>query len=134
MVEQSDFIVISLPLTPKTENLIDENILRKMKGKYLINIGRGNIINEKFLYCSLKDRTLTGAGIDTWYQYPDKESPEKLPSKYAFHELDNVVMSPHNAGYTDKAIEENILQIYNNIRRIFYDREPENRVNLDEGY
>ncbi len=134
VVKESDFIIISLPLTTKTENLFDEKILKSMKGKFLINIGRGKIVNEKSLYHYLKDGTIAGAGIDTWYQYPDKESPEKLPSNYAFHELPNIIMSPHNAGYTDKAIEENILQVYKNIKRVYNGEEPENRISLDEGY
>jgi phosphoglycerate dehydrogenase-like enzyme len=134
VINQSEFIIIALPLTPKTENMIDERILKLMKGKYLINIGRGRIIDEKALYFHLKNGTLAGAAIDTWYQYPDKDSPIVLPSKYDFQELPNLIMSPHNAGYTDKAIEENILMVYHNIKRIFHGQEPENRVDLAEGY
>jgi len=134
VIIQSEFIIISLPLTSKTKNMIDDRMLKLMKGKYLINIGRGRIIDEKALYFHLKNGTLAGAAIDTWYQYPDKDSPVILPSKYDFQELPNVIMSPHNAGYSDRAIEENILMVYNNIKRIFHGQEPENRVNLTEGY
>ncbi len=134
VITQSDFIIIALPLTPKTENMINDRLLSLMKGKYLINVGRGKVIDEKALYFHLKKGTLAGAAIDTWYQYPDRNSPERLPSRYAFHKLSNVILSPHNAGYTDKAIEENILAVYNNIKRIYYSQEPENRVNIVEGY
>ena len=134
IVTQSDFIIIALPLTAKTENIIDDRILGLMKGKYLINIGRGKVIDEKALYLHLKNGTLSGAAIDTWYQYPARDLPVMLPSKYPFQELNNVIMSPHTAGYTDKSIEENILAVYKNIKRVFYGQEPENRVNLEEGY
>ncbi len=134
VIAQSDFIIIALPLTTKTENMIDDRILELMKGKFLINIGRGKVIDEKALYYHLKNGTLAGAAIDTWYQYPTREIPERLPGQYPFQELNNIIMSPHNAGYTDKSIEENILQVYENIKRVFYGEEPKNRVDLEEGY
>ncbi|MFW6130190.1 MAG: NAD(P)-dependent oxidoreductase [Atribacterota bacterium] len=134
VIKNSDFIIIAVPLTSKTENMIDEKMLRLMQGKFLINIGRGKVINEKALYQNLKNKNLAGAAIDTWYQYPDKKHPKRLPSRYAFHELSNVIMTPHNAGYSDKAIEENILSVYKNIVRIFYGEEPKNKINLEEGY
>ncbi|MFA6622162.1 MAG: hydroxyacid dehydrogenase, partial [Candidatus Caldatribacteriota bacterium] len=83
---------------------------------------------------NLKNGHLAGAAIDTWYRYPDREHPETLPGKYPFHELGNIIMTPHNAGYSDKAVEENIQSVYNNITRIFYVEEPENKVDLSEGY
>jgi phosphoglycerate dehydrogenase-like enzyme len=134
VIEKSDFIIIAVPLTTKTENMINENILKIMKGKFLINIGRGNIIDEKALYQNLKNGNLAGAAIDTWYQYPNKNYSEVLPSKYPFHELSNIIMTPHNAGYSDKAVEENILSVYRNISRIFHGEKPENIINLIEGY
>jgi phosphoglycerate dehydrogenase-like enzyme/ribonuclease HI len=134
VIKNSDFIIIAVPLTSKTENMIDEKMLRLMQGKFLINIGRGKVVNEKALYQNLKNKNLAGAAIDTWYLYPDKKHPERLPSRYAFHELSNVIMTPHNAGYSDKAIEENILSVYKNIVRIFYGEEPKNKINLEEGY
>ena len=134
VVTQSDFIIIALPLTAKTENIIDDRILGLMKGKYLINIGRGKVIDEKALYLHLKNCTLTGAAFDTLYQDPARDLSVMLPSKYPFQELNNVIMSPHTAGYTDKSIEENILAVYKNIKKVFYGQEPENRVNLEEGY
>lgn len=134
VVKNSDFIIIAVPLTDKTENMVNERMLKLMKGKYLINIGRGKVVDEKSLYRHLKNGDLAGAAIDTWYQYPDKNHPERFPSQYAFHELSNVILTPHNAGYSDKAIEENILSVYKNITRIFYGEETENRINLAEGY
>lgn len=128
VIKESDFIVVAIPLTRETEVLIGRKELKLMKGKYLINISRGIVIDEKTLFKSLEEHHLTGAAIDTWYQYPSTEQREVLPSKYDFHKLDNVVMSPHTAGYTDKALEENIKSVFDNIVKIYYGEEPDNQI------
>ncbi|GAG72599.1 unnamed protein product, partial [marine sediment metagenome] len=128
VIKESDFIVVAVPLTEETEGLIGEKELKLMKGKYLINISRGIVINEEALFKSLKEKQLAGAAIDTWYQYPTLEQREALPSKFDFHKLDNIVMSPHTAGYTDKALEENVKSVFDNIVKIYYGEEPENRI------
>jgi phosphoglycerate dehydrogenase-like enzyme/ribonuclease HI len=134
VVGKSDFVIIAVPLTTKTNNMINDDILRLMKGKYLINIGRGEVVAEKALYHNLKNKNLAGAAIDTWYQYPDINHREILPSKFHFHELSNIIMTPHNAGYSDRAVEENILSVYKNISRIFYEEEPKNKISPNDGY
>ncbi|HBY57933.1 MAG TPA: hypothetical protein DEG96_08780 [Candidatus Atribacteria bacterium] len=134
VIKKADFIVVAVPLTSRTKGLIGEKELKLMKGKYLINIARGAIIDEKALFKALEKRYLAGAAIDTWYQYPSSKQREVLPSKYDFHRLDNVVMSPHTAGYTDKALEENIKSVFDNIVRIYYGEEPENRIDTELEY
>ncbi|MBU4509779.1 reverse transcriptase-like protein [bacterium] len=134
VIKESDFIVVAVPLTKETSGLIGEKELKLMKGKYLINISRGVVIDEEALFKSLKEGNLTGAAIDTWYQYPTSEQRKVFPSKYDFHKLDNVVMSPHTAGYTDKALEENIKYVFDNIVKIYFGEEPENRINPELEY
>ncbi len=134
VIKESDFIVVAVPLTRETKGLIGKKELKLMKGKYLINISRGLVIDEKALFKSLKEGNLAGAAIDTWYLYPTSEQREVLPSKYDFHKLDNVVMSPHTAGYTDKALEENIKSVFDNIMKIYYGEEPENQINPELEY
>jgi len=134
VIKESDFIVIAVPLTKGTKGLIGEKELKLMKGKYLINISRGVVIDEKALYKSLKEGNLAGAAIDTWYQYPTSKQKEISPSKYDFHKLDNIIMSPHTAGYTDRALEENIESVFENIVKIYYGEEPENRINPELEY
>ncbi|MEA1940500.1 MAG: NAD(P)-dependent oxidoreductase [Candidatus Caldatribacteriota bacterium] len=134
VIKKADFIVISVPLTKETRGLIGEKELKLMKGKYLINISRGAVVDEEALYKSLKEHSLAGAAIDTWYQYPDKENKKILPSRYNFHKLGNIVMSPHTAGYTDKALDENIKDVFDNIAKIYYGEEPENQVNPELEY
>ena len=134
VIKESDFIVVAVPLTRETKGLIGKKELKLMKGKYLINISRGVVIDEEALFISLKEGNLTGAAIDTWYQYPSSEQKEMLPSKYDFRKLNNVVMSPHTAGYTDKALEENLKSVFDNIAAIYYGEEPENRIDPELEY
>ena len=128
VIKESDFIIITVPLTQKTKGLIGKKELKLMQGKYLINVSRGAVIDEEALFKSLEEHYLSGAAIDTWYQYPTNEQKEILPSQYNFHKLENVVMSPHTAGYSDRALEENIKSVFDNIVRIYYGEEPENQI------
>ena len=134
VIKESDFIVIAVPLTKETSGLIGEKELMLMRGKYLINISRGIVIDEEALFKSLKEYHLAGAAIDTWYQYPTSEQRKALPSKYAFHKLNNIIMSPHTAGYTDRALEENIKSVFDNIVKIYYGEEPGNRIDIELEY
>ena len=98
-------LVIALPLTPDTENLIGERELSLLPSdSILVNIGRGLILNEEALYQALKSGRLGAAGLDVWYNYPDDEKSRSstFPANYAFWELDNVVMSPHRAGLVNE--------------------------------
>ena len=134
VIKESDFIVVAVPLTKKTSGLIGEKELKPMKEKYLINISRGTVVNEEALFKSLKEHYLAGAAIDTWYQYPSLKQKEVLPSKYDFQKLNNVVMSPHTAGYTDRALDENIKSVFDNIVKIYYGEEPENQIDAELEY
>ena len=134
VIKESDFIIITVPLTQKTKGLIGKKELKLMQGKYLVNISRGAIIDEEALFKSLEEHYLSGAAIDTWYQYPTNEQKEILPSQYNFHKLENVVMSPHTAGYSDRALEENIKSVFDNMVRIYYGEEPENQITPELEY
>ena len=134
VIKESDFIVAAVPLTRETKGLIGEKELMLMKEKYLINISRGTVIDEEALFESLKEQHLAGAAIDTWYLYPSSKQKEISPSKYDFHKLDNIIMSPHTAGYTDSALEENIESVFENIVKIYYREEPENQINPELEY
>ena len=134
LIKESDFIVLAVPLTRETKGLIGKKELKLMKGKYLINISRGVVTDEKALFESLKEGILAGAAIDTWYQYPTFKQKEISPSKHDFPKLDNIIMSPHIAGYTDRALEENIKSVFDNIVKIYYGEEPENQVDPELEY
>ena len=101
-LEYVDILVVAVPLTKLTKNLISTDelgILTRNKSALLVNISRGPVVNEQALYNSLKERQLSGAAIDVWYEYKPEPNAEgrKYPSHFPFHELDNVVLSPHRA-------------------------------------
>jgi lactate dehydrogenase-like 2-hydroxyacid dehydrogenase len=105
LIQVSDVIIVSVPLNFETENMIGEPLLKQMKDKYLINVGRGRIVNQKDLYEALKNRSLAGYASDVWYNYP-KDKEQCFPSDYPIHEFDHVVMSNHSGGFTTETTHE----------------------------
>ncbi|MBN1591916.1 MAG: hypothetical protein JW941_01560 [Candidatus Coatesbacteria bacterium] len=95
-----DILIVALPMTPKTDGLIGarEFELLGPDGLFL-NFGRGGVVDEKSLYNALKEKVIAGAALDVWYNYTPvaDEGGRTAPYNYPFHELDNVVLSPHRA-------------------------------------
>jgi len=119
LIEKTDVIIIAAPLNSATENAFDASMLKRMKGKYLINVGRGHIVNQKALYEVLKTNHIKGYGSDVWYNYP-KKSELTPPSDYPVHTLDNVLMTPHVGGFSTDAplklkekVLDHLINIYN---------------------
>jgi phosphoglycerate dehydrogenase-like enzyme len=101
LLPEADVLIITLPLTAETKGLIGEAELEQLPPQaVLVNVGRGPIVDEEALYNALRDGGLHAAGLDVWYNYPGDEASRRgtPPSTFPFHELDNVVMSPHRAG------------------------------------
>ncbi len=93
-----DTLIVAVPHTQRTDGLIGEKELELLGADgFLVTVARGKVVDEKSLYDALKNKTINGAGIDVWYNYqPDgDEQGRKYPFTYPFHELDNVVLSPH---------------------------------------
>ncbi|MHA1974947.1 MAG: 2-hydroxyacid dehydrogenase [Candidatus Hodarchaeales archaeon] len=136
VLSESDFILISLPLTRETEGFIGKKELDKMKkSAVLVNISRGPVIDEKALYTHLKERKILGAGIDTWYNYPkDRDKPTNVYQNYPFESLDNIVMTPHSAFKISNREEAFAEDIIKNILQIYQDKEPINKIDLELGY
>lgn len=119
LLGESDYLAICCPLTESTRDLIDTAAFRAMKGNaVLINVARGPIVNEEALYKALKERAIRGAVIDVWYQYPSLDRPEVQPSRFSFHELDNVIMTPHNSGWTEETIDRRWQFVAANLDRL----------------
>lgn len=137
LLPRSDVLIICLPLTPETEDLIAEDELKLLHpNAMVINVGRGPIINQAALYQALRTGRLQGAGLDVWYHYPREESERNQtpPADFPFHELDNVVMSPHRAGFapeTDLLGMEQLAALLNDVAS---GRTPNNLVDLKLGY
>lgn len=93
-----DIFVVTVPLSDETTGIISTNIFHELKGKSLVNIARGPIIDEHALYKSLIQGDLYGFASDVWYNYPDKDVPYVYPSNYPLHKFENVLMTPHDGG------------------------------------
>ncbi|MCP4580763.1 MAG: hypothetical protein GY839_04050 [candidate division Zixibacteria bacterium] len=136
-LERIDTLVIAVPVTSKTEGLIGEAQLKLLgKDSLLVNIARGKVVDELSLYTALKNGTIAGAALDVWYDYkpePDEQS-RKYPYSHPFHELDNVVMSPHRAASPFNDLER-WQEVIENIRRYAEGRDDfVNVVDLETGY
>lgn len=124
-----DIVVVSLPHLPETTGIVDRAAFAAMRPHaYVINVGRGPVIDERALYEALKDRRIGGAAIDTWYVYPTPEQPMTLPSILPFHELDNVVMTPHLSGWTTGTVRRRAEVMAENVGRLAQGRELVNLV------
>jgi D-2-hydroxyacid dehydrogenase (NADP+) len=128
LIQESDFIVMILPSTPETRNMITERELALMKPTaYLINVGRGDTVDENALIRFLEDKRIAGAGLDAY-------AVEPLPKESKLWELPNVILTPHIAGpiedYFQRATDlfcEN-LKLYVEGKKLF------NLVNKKRGY
>ena len=109
---EADVVVLTCPLTPQTENVIDAAALARMKPRaYLINVARGRCVDEPALVDALERGVIAGAGIDTTWEEP-------LASDSALWELETVLITPHTAGETRK-YEDNVVDILiENVRRL----------------
>ena len=115
----SDYVVISCPLTGRTRGLIGPAELGLMRPHAcLIQVARAEIIEEQALYEALASRRIRGAAVDVWYQYPRHGQP-CLPSRFPFHELDNVIMTPHSSAWTDQVLENRFADVAENIERLW---------------
>lgn len=124
LLGESDYILITSPLSDSTRDMINERTLKKMKPTgVIINVARGPIINEAAIYQALKNRQIGGALLDVWYQYASTENLEMPPSVFPFHELDNVIMTPHTASWTDDLDTRRIDSVTKNIQN-FINKKP----------
>lgn len=118
MLPQCDIVLLSSALGPGTENLIDARRLGLMKrSAFLVNIARGGMIDEAAMYAALRDGTIGGAALDVWWQYPNAAEPRRRPSSFPFHELPNVIMTPHCSGWTEGMVRRRWDEIADNIGR-----------------
>jgi phosphoglycerate dehydrogenase-like enzyme len=114
----ADFIVVSVPLAPETKGIVGHEAFAAMRpNAVILNVGRGATIDERSLYAALKSGRIAGAIIDTWYAYPSAENPNPHPSSLPFHELSNIVMTPHMSGWTHGTIRRRQMTIAGNIVR-----------------
>jgi phosphoglycerate dehydrogenase-like enzyme len=118
MLPECDTVAICTALGPETTGLIDARRLALLKpSAFLINIARGQVIDEDALYAALRDNRIGGAAVDVWWQYPSHNDPTRRGSRHAFHELPNVIVTPHNSGWTQGMVRRRWDEIADNIHR-----------------
>jgi phosphoglycerate dehydrogenase-like enzyme len=118
MLPECDTVALCTALGPETTSLIDSRRLALMKPTAsLINIARGPVIDEDALYAALRDGGIGGAALDVWWQYPTAAEPNRRGSTYPFHELPNVIVTPHNSGWTSGMVRRRWDEVAENIRR-----------------
>ena len=128
MLAECDYVVVAVPLTPATQHLVGEAELRAMKPTaILINIARGPIIDEAALVRGLREGWIAGAGLDVFEEEP-------LPSDSPLWDLENVLLSPHVAGFTPRYDERAVALFAQNLARYVSGQSLLNLVDKTRGY
>ncbi|MBX2800479.1 MAG: hypothetical protein KTR31_22565 [Myxococcales bacterium] len=130
-------VIIALPLTPETEGSFDARRLALLPPTaILVNVARGPIVDEAALFEALRSGQLYGAGLDVWWRYPKDEAArsDTPAAEHPFHELDNVVLSPHRAGHAAETEAHRIRHLADLLTELCAGREPPTRVDRDRGY
>ncbi len=110
LLGESDYIIMTCDLNDETEGMIDAAAFGHMKeSAYLINVARGEVVDEDALFAALTSKRIAGAALDTWYRYPSnvanaEADPDRggayQGSKHDFNSLDNVLLTPHVSAHT----------------------------------
>lgn len=135
LIEQTDYLMIQVPLTDETRGMIGEAELKKMNpSSVIINTSRGPLVDNKALYRALKEGWISAAGIDDTEEEPAKRRNWK-PDNPLF-ELDNIIITPHSAYYSEESIHEARLRASQEVVRVLSGKpplSPVNRVTLTDG-
>ena len=131
-LDESDVLVVSVPLRPDTTGIIARRELALLgPSGLLVNVARGPVVDEADLFASLRDGTIGGAALDVWYRYPVAGAHAE-PAAEPFGLLDNVLLTPHSSGVTANTFRARALEIAENIVRLHEGR-PLNNVVSGEG-
>jgi phosphoglycerate dehydrogenase-like enzyme len=124
----ADIVVLALPLTPKTRGLIGRSELHAMKpSAYLINIGRGALVDEPALIDALQQGWIAGAGLDVFAREP-------LPADSPLWDIDNVIITAHYAGRSPRHEEGAMAILIDNLKRYSTHMPLRNVVDPERGY
>ncbi|BFZ63890.1 hypothetical protein YB2330_005027 [Saitoella coloradoensis] len=127
-LSESDIVVLAVPLTEKTKHMISTKELKAMKpDALLVNVARGDVVDQDALITALKEKTIGGAALDV-------TQPEPLPSDSELYKLDNVILTPHVSGASN-AYDERVVDItVANLRRLKDGKELVNLFSREKGY
>lgn len=119
---KSDYVSLHLPLSEQTRHLVNEKLLRQMKPTaYLINTARAGLIDEAALAEAVKQKRLAGAGLDLLAELP--------PPAEGVHKLDEVIITPHCAFYSEESLQQLQRNAAEEVRRVLEGAPPANWVN-----
>ncbi len=128
LLPKADFVCICLPHTNETHHLFDMTKFRRMKrDAVLINIGRGGIVNERELVVALKKKIIGGAALDVTEQEP-------LPPSSPLWNMENVIITPHHSGLSEKYMDRAIDLFCKNLKEFLAGRPLRNVVDKKKGY
>jgi len=128
LLDLSDYVVISVPLTRETEKLIGETELRMMRrNAYLVNIARGRVIDEQALIRALREGWIAGAGLDVTEEEP-------LPSESPLYAMPNVILTPHISGNSAHYDTRLAALFAENLKRYRNGQQLRNRYDPSRGY
>lgn len=125
LLSTSDFVILAVPLTEETRGMIGEEELKSMKRTaYLINVARGEVVDQRALIKALRERWIAGAALDVFHQEP-------LPSRDPLLELDNVILTPHIAWFTEEARYSMARTVAEEVLRALRCEDPMHPVNAE---
>jgi phosphoglycerate dehydrogenase-like enzyme len=128
LASRSDILILCLPLNESTLELVSEKIIRAMpKGSYLINVARGQVVDEQALILALEDGQLKGAGVDVTYEEP-------LPESSRLWELHNVIITPHVGAQAAGRVDDSTRLAVENLKRYFANQPLLNLVDKRLGF
>lgn len=128
VLPQADYVLLCTPVTSATTGLMNTARLKKMRAEsYLINVGRGPLVDEAALIEALKTNRIAGAALDVFVEEP-------LPKESAFWTLENVLITPHTAAVTERLWERHYQLIVENLNRFLAGKPLLNEVDKQRGY
>ena len=128
LLAESDFVVLAAPLTPDTQGLISDEAIAQMKpGAWVINVARGELVDERALARALSEGRLGGAVLDTFREEP-------LPPTSTLYDLPNVILTPHTSWSSTRVLDRSVDLFCDNLRRFADGLTLVNVVDPDAGY
>ena len=128
LLRESDYVVLALPLTRDTKNLINAERLSRMKpDARLINVGRGAVVDEAALIEALRAGKIAGAGLDVFVEEP-------LPSDSPLWDLEHLLITPHTASDSEKQWDRQYALVAENLRRYLNHEPLRSVVDKQKGY
>lgn len=128
LLNASDYVILTLPLTPETHNIIGAEEFKAMKSSaYIINIGRGSLIDEEALIRALDEKCIAGAGLDV-------TAIEPLPAESRLWDFENVILTPHIAGGMEDYMLRAVELFCENLKRYLDGKKLLNVIDRKKGY